>query len=227
MCAQERTSFSAALECDLDDIRCWNLISGGPDKASLDDSDVVLIGGSGHYSAAGEGEWLDRALDVLRDLYESKKPTFASCWGFQAIARALGGTTFHDLDHAELGSIPVTLTDAGRNDPIFGALADEFQALQGHEDYVAELPPGAILLASTQLVPNQAFTFPDRSLYATQFHPELTRERYLERLRAYPNYIEEITGLSYDSFATQVEETPGISGLLTRFAAQVANDGNR
>ena len=61
----------------------------------------MLIGGSGAYSATGEGKWLDRTLDLLRDLVEASQPTFASCWGFQAMARALGGHVVTDLQRAE------------------------------------------------------------------------------------------------------------------------------
>ena len=35
------------------------------------------------------GPWLPAALDAMVALHETGKPTFASCWGFQAMARAL------------------------------------------------------------------------------------------------------------------------------------------
>ena len=83
---------------------------------------MLLLGGSGHYSAAGEGEWLERALDLMREIHRLAKPTFASCWGFQAMARAMGGRCVHDLPNAEVGTIEVELTAAGREDPLFGNL---------------------------------------------------------------------------------------------------------
>ena len=61
--------------------------------------------------------WLDRALDSLRLVYDFRKPTFASCWGFQAMARALGGKVVKDLDRAEIGTHSLYLTEAGLADP--------------------------------------------------------------------------------------------------------------
>ncbi|MEM7315961.1 MAG: type 1 glutamine amidotransferase, partial [Planctomycetota bacterium] len=96
-----------------------------------------------------------------------------------------------------------------------------FEAYQGHQDRVAELPQDAILLASSQRVPIQAFTFADRPIYATQFHPELTRERFLQRLDNYPEYIQKITGLTYEEFAAQCAELTRPRGILDRFVSMV------
>ena len=90
-----------------------DLLATRPSPAQLDASDIVLLGGSGDYSATGEGEWLDRSLDVLCELVDRRQPTFASCWGFQAMARALGGTVVRDPDTAEVGTHQLFLTEAG------------------------------------------------------------------------------------------------------------------
>ena len=93
------------------------------------------------------------------------------------MARALGGECVNDLPNAELGTIELTLTEAGRNDPIFGQLPVTFTGQAGHEDHVVALPPDAVLLASSPRVPEQAFRFAGRPIYCTQFHPELDRRR--------------------------------------------------
>ena len=222
MKAQEVATFLEALKCDAAQLKTHDLLMGKPNRETLDQSDVVLVGGSGDYSAAGEGEWLERAMDALRELYELKKPTFASCWGFQAMARALGGTTITDLDGAELGTPVVRLTEAGQADPVFAASGSEFAVFQGHQDRVSQLPPGAVDLAKSETAPFQAFTFEDRPIYATQFHPELSRQRYLERIRHYPQYVENITGQSYDEFESSVGEATESRGLLERFIEYVA-----
>jgi hypothetical protein len=115
---QEVECFARVLDCDPTDVAVVDFLSRVPTKLEVDAADVVLLGGSGHYSAAAEGEWLVRSFDTLRELYHRAKPTFASCWGFQAMARALGGRCIHDLRHAELGTIELTLTDAGVSDPL-------------------------------------------------------------------------------------------------------------
>jgi len=86
-----------------------------------------------------------------------------------------------------------------------------------------ELPPGAELLASSALVSNQAFKLVGAPIYGTQFHPELELSTFLERVAAYPQYIEQIAGTSYANFAKECRDTPEARGLLRRFAELVIN----
>lgn len=167
------------------------------------------------------GSWFDVAMESMRELYELSKPTFASCWGFQAMARAMGGQVVTDLARAELGTLPVRLTDQGHRDPVFNRLEDPFLAPMGHQDIVDRLPDDAILLASTNRVQNQAFRFRDKPVYCTQFHPELDRTAFLERVRAYPQYIQRIAGVTLEDFERESQETPQAGSLLQRFLAHV------
>ncbi len=213
----EVASFARALEVCEDQIAIFDLLSTSLEHRHLQDVDMVLLGGSGHYSAAGDGLWLDRALDSLRLVYDKAVPTFASCWGFQAMARAMGGEVVHDLGRAEIGTHRLWLTEAGKNDPVFGPLRDVFFGQMGHEDIVTRLPPGAVLLAYSQRVQNQAYCFPDRPIYCTQFHPELNCGDLLERVINYPEYIRNIAGMEPDQFARMIKETPETEALLKRF----------
>lgn len=221
MRAQEVDCFAETLQCDRGQIRVFDLLSGVPSRRQLDQADVVLLGGSGDYSAAGEGPWLDRALDSMRLLCDRRQPTFASCWGFQAMARAMGGRVIHDPQRAELGTHSIQLTEAGRSDPVFGALGHVFLAQVGHVDRVVDLPPGATRLARTELVDNQAFHLQGQPIYCTQFHPELNRFRLLQRVEAYPQYIEVVTGMTMERFAAACRETPQCNALLPRFVRHV------
>lgn len=219
---QEVSCFAKALDAQTSQISVFDLLGGALQEIDFETTDVVLIGGSGHYSAAGEGRWLEVALESLRVVHDSRKPTFASCWGFQAMARAMGGRVIHDLNRAELGVHHVTLTESGRADPIFGPTGPILQGLMGHEDTVVELPPGTELLASTERVENQAYRFLDRPIYCTQFHPELDKESFLNRLRVYPEYVEKIAGLSMEEFRHSIHDTPETTTLLKRFVQQIA-----
>jgi len=218
MRAQEVQCFSRAIGCQMSAILPFDLIGGIPTLNDLKGVQAVLIGGSGDYSAADDTPWLEKTLGGLQKLVELRKPTFASCWGFQALARAMGGRCIHDPAHAEVGTIELELTPAGRKDPLFGELPSPFHGQAGHEDHVIELPPETQLLASSKLVHNQAFKFLEAPIYCTQFHPELNRKALLERISAYPQYIERSTKLSLDEFAATCHETPETAGLLRRFA---------
>lgn len=217
MVAQEIRCFARALHTVPEKISTISMLKAAPTLSQLQSIDVVLLGGSGHYSATGEAPWLDRTLDALRQLHAAAKPTFASCWGFQAFARALGGEVVHDLSRAELGTHAVRITDAGRADPIFGPFGGSLFGQMGHEDRVGRLPPDTTRLASTALVENQAYRFDGMPIYCTQFHPELNRDDLLARVRAYPSYVERIAGMTLEKFEAMCQDTPQTEALLLRF----------
>ncbi len=209
--------FAKQLECPIENIVPFDLITGCPTHPQIDGVDAVLVGGSGDYSVVTGGTWLPPAMDVFRDLYADGKPTFASCWGFQAFSRALDGVVVTDLDRAEVGTQDFELTAAGKCDPVFGPLGSPFQAQIGHQDIVDQLPRDAVRLCSSAKVQNQAFTIPGKPIYATQFHPELERADLLARLKTYPVYVQRVTGLPMGEFIRSCHETPGASKLLRRF----------
>lgn len=212
--------FSRSFRCPRDHIRVLDLLSGVPSQRELDQADVVLLGGSGDYSVAKGGPWLPAALEAMRELYETSKPTFASCWGFQAMARALGGEVVTDHDLAEVGTLTLELTPEGSRDPVFGPLGPRFQVQIGHEDIVTELPKGAVLLASSDRVRNEAFRFEGKPIYCTQFHPELDREGLIKRIGYYPEYLP-LTGYStMEEFAEATPETPETEAILRRFMTE-------
>ena len=209
--------FSRSFGFPTDSIEVFDLLSGAPSTRALAGVDIVLLGGSGDYSVARGGPWLPAALDAMVTLYETKKPTFASCWGFQAMARALGGEVVTDHARAEVGTIWLELTPAGEADPVFGPLGKRFQVQIGHEDIVTALPPQATLLASSDRVENEAFRLEGAPIYATQFHPEIDRRGLIDRLKAYPSYMLLAGAATVEDLEAITPETPHTSGILTRF----------
>ncbi len=224
MCPQEVGCFARALQCAPEQIRAFDLLNGRPNRRQWDAVDMVLLGGSGDYSVAQGGPWLAHVLDAMRDLHARSKPTFASCWGFQAMAKALGGDVVTDLTRAELGTLKLRLTEAGEHDPLFGPLGSTPLVHMGHQDIVDRLPADAVLLASTDRVENQAFRFAGKPIYCTQFHPELTVKSMTERLQAYPEYVAKIAGMPLEAFLQTLAETPETNALLRRFVQHVFSD---
>ncbi|GAA3906049.1 hypothetical protein GCM10022382_11120 [Microbacterium invictum] len=84
------------------------------------------------------------------------------------------------------GPTTITLTAEADRDPVFGGLAHTFSALTAHKEGTARLPDGAVLLATNEACPVQAFRIGDR-LYATQFHPEPTAQAFVDRMAVYRN----------------------------------------
>ncbi len=212
----EIQAFITALPCDREQIVIADLLTETIHGQVLDSVNVVLIGGSGDYSVTQPAPWLDRTYELIRELRDRKMPTFGSCWGFQAIANALGGQVLHDMERAELGTPEVTLTAAGRSDAIFGPLGESFMVPVGHEDSVVILPECCTLLGESSRA-YHVLRVDETPMYATQFHPELTRDGLLERIRRYPKYVQKIHGISFDEFAGRCAATPKMIEILPRF----------
>jgi GMP synthase (glutamine-hydrolysing) len=144
-----------------------------------------IFGGSGAYSVLDSHAWVKSMLDFLVRVVDARVPAWASCFGFQGLALALGGEVNNDDARTELGVFPIDLTAAGKADPLFGKLSASFDAQLGHHDHVDRLPPGVTLLCSGRGVYNQAFKVDGAPFWAAQFHPELNKATTTERFNHY------------------------------------------
>lgn len=123
---------------------------------------------------------------LTREALARDYPFLGACFGIGIIGSVVGGTV--DDTFGESVSAPViTLSDAGREDPLFETMPPEFKAFVGHKEAVHSLPDDAVVLASSEACPVQAFRV-GRNVYATQFHPELDVPGIHIRIDAYKEY---------------------------------------
>ena len=162
--------------------------------------DFIIIGGSGDYSIAKGGFFMNQTMDIMKFIFDKSKRTFGSCWGFQAMAKAIGGEVINNLKLAELGTVELKLTKKGQKDPIFGKMEKKFLCQMGHEDIVTKKPENSIILASSEKIEIEAFCFQNKPIYCTQFHPEIRVEDLKKRMRNYPKYINKILKISEKEF---------------------------
>ena len=195
-----------------------DLCGGPPCVSCLRQFDALTVGGSGEfYVSRGNLPRWDAFLDFLREAIDREHPTFASCFGFQAIVRALGGELVHDPQHAEVGTFELSLTADGAADPLFGGLPIRFMAQMGHKDRASSFPHGVLNMASSERCIFQALRLPDKPVWATQFHPELDRDTNLERLRRYLSDYGPQDPDKLAAFEDGFLDSPESSSLLTRF----------
>jgi GMP synthase (glutamine-hydrolysing) len=120
---------------------------------------------------------------LLDDVVAKDFPMLGACYGIGTIGTHQGADI--DREHGEpIGPIEISLTDAGRDDPLFGVLSPSFQAFVGHKEAVRRLPSHAVHLATSPACPVQAFRV-GSNVYATQFHPELDVAGLSLRIEAY------------------------------------------
>lgn len=149
------------------DLRCPS--SGDPLPATLEEHEAAVIFG-GPMSANDDQilPFIRAELDWIPIALASGKPFLGICLGGQLLARVLGATVApHPEAITEIGYTPVVPTAAGEN-PLTDGLHFYHWNREGFE-----LPAGAVLLASGQQFPHQAFRYGDRA-YGLQFHPEIT-----------------------------------------------------
>ena len=196
-----------------DAISVINVPERMPDREDIQRCSGVLMGGSGDYSSLDDEHWIDGLIDFCRDeLIANGKPTFASCFGFQILVRAVGGVMIRDPAKTEFGTYDLELTVPARNDPIFGDLPRVFPAQVGHHDRARWVPEHVRTLASTPLCPIHAFRIGDLPIWATQFHPELTMDDLKLRYSYYQHYADDVG----DAQPT-MGESQAASTLLARF----------
>ncbi|MDP6932747.1 MAG: type 1 glutamine amidotransferase, partial [Myxococcota bacterium] len=80
-------------------------------------------------------------------------------------------------------------------------------------------PPGCTSLAHTPACCH-AFRVHNRPFWAFQFHPELDRQRYIERLGIFRDRYTE-TDEQYQRTIEQFQETPDSNALVRRFVEWV------
>jgi len=180
-------SLSGLGEGELRRVRLEQHALGRVDLA--DWSGILLGGGPFNYSDPDElktpvQQRVEADLAGLLDQVVSADfPFLGACYGIGALGRHQGAVV--DRRYAEpVGAVEITLTPAGRRDPLLAELPAAFQAFTGHKEAVSHLPGPAVLLARSAGCPVQAFRV-GGNVYATQFHPELDVAGLYTRIEVY------------------------------------------
>lgn len=123
---------------------------------------VILSGGPQSVYAPG-------APQVGSDLFTGGVPVFGICYGFQAMAKALGG----DVARTGLREFGRTEVHVRAPGTLLAALPPTMRVWMSHGDAVSAAPPGFTELAGTDGAPIAAFEDLDRGLAGVQWHPEV------------------------------------------------------
>ncbi len=223
MLARERRSFAEHLDVPEERVESLNLLDGPVGPADLGRGDALLIGGSGDYYVSKDHlPFAEAVYELLREVAARGFPTFASCFGFQLMVRALGGEIVHDPETTEVGTLELALTAEGRGDPLLGQLPERFTAQLGRKDRAARMPEGVPNLAASDLNPHQALRLPGRPVWATQFHPELTGEENRARFERYlAGYAGHMSDEEREAALARFRPSPEANSLLRLFVRLV------
>ncbi|WP_029289668.1 glutamine-hydrolyzing GMP synthase [Cellulomonas sp. HZM] len=146
---------------------------------------IILSGGPSSVYATG-APFVDPAL------FEAGVPVLGICYGFQAMAQALGGTVAQ-TGQREYGGTSVQVTDAGT---VLSGSPDQQTVWMSHGDAVHAAPEGFEVLATSDGSPVAAFEDRARRLYGVQWHPEVKHSPLGQK--ALENFLYEGAGLAPD-----------------------------
>lgn len=160
---------------DLDVVALWD---GEPIPELVPYAALVVMGGSQQAYDDSSAPWLPATKELLRRAVREQVPTLGICLGAQLLADACGGRVEQGSEGVEAGARLVAKRDASWDDELFADVPFTPTVVQWHEDAVVDLPPGAVLLASSPRYANQAFRVGARA-WGLQFHietpPEMVR----------------------------------------------------
>ena len=129
---------------------------------------IILSGGPASVYADG-------APSVGADLFEAGVPVFGICYGFQAMANALGGKV-DKTGLREYGSTQTTILGDDRS--ILEGMPQHQNTWMSHGDSVHAAPEGFEVLATTAGAEVAAFANEEKCLYGVQWHPEVKHSAY-------------------------------------------------
>ena len=132
------------------------------DMLAKDPAAIILSGGPASVYEPG-------APAVDPALFGAGVPVLGICYGFQAMAHALGG----EVDAAATGEYGHTHVDVAEDGTLLDGSPDEQQVWMSHGVAVTTPPEGFRVLASTAGAPVAAFEDASRRLYGVQWHPEV------------------------------------------------------
>ena len=123
---------------------------------------VILSGGP-------QSVYAPAAPQVDPHLFSGEVPVFGICYGFQAMARALGG----DVARTGLSEFGRTTASIETPGTLLAGLPSTLNVWMSHGDSVRSAPAGFTALASSAGAPIAAFEAPERGFAGVQWHPEV------------------------------------------------------
>jgi len=171
---------------------------------ALDPLGIVLSGGPSSVYEEGAPSFDD-------EIFGLGIPVLGICYGFQVMARALGGEVGNTGDR-EYGATDAAVVAGGG--ALLGGQPETQNVWMSHGDAVQRAPEGFDVLARTAVTPVAAFGSAEKKMYGVQWHPEVRHSDHGQRVLE--NFLHHIAGIPADWNAGNV-----IAEQVERIRAQV------
>ena len=165
---------------------------------------VVLSGGPASVYAEG-------APRLDPGLFDLDVPVFGICYGFQAMAQALGGTVAR-TGTSEYGRTELKITGG----QLHSDLPDTQPVWMSHGDAVTEAPAGFDVVATSSGAPVAAFENKGRRLAGVQYHPEVMHTPHGQQVLS--RFLHEFAGIDATWTAANIADA-----LVEQVRAQIGD----
>jgi len=150
---RESDVYSEILPWDADEAKILNLNPNG----------IILSGGPNSVTER-------HTPRIPQCIFDLGVPILGICYGMQTLAEQMGGHVI-SADQKEFGHSELKIVG---DSILFSGLEKKVNVWMSHGDQVQDLPDDFNLLASTSTAPIAAMQHKTLSIYAIQFHPEVT-----------------------------------------------------
>ena len=184
------------------------VVLGGPQSPDTTVEDCP------HFDAKAEMKLINQAID-------GGKAVLGICLGAQLIGEALGAKFDHSPNR-EIGVFEVTLTEAGKADPIFSTFPMTFLVGHWHGD-MPGLTEKSELLAFSEGCPRQIIRYTPK-VYGFQCHFEFTREAIDGMIESCSEELEKYRLLPYiqDAKTLKSKQYSDMNEILFKFLDYIA-----
>ncbi|MEY8017918.1 glutamine-hydrolyzing GMP synthase [Mycobacterium servetii] len=165
---------------------------------------LALVLSGGPASVYSEG-----APQIDPALFDLGIPVFGICYGFQAMAQALGGTVAH-TGTSEYGRTELEVTGG----ELHSGLPATQPVWMSHGDAVTAAPHGFEVVASSPGAPVAAFENVERRLAGVQYHPEVMHSPHGQRVLS--RFLHDFAGVGADWTPANIA-----SALVEQVRAQI------
>ncbi|RAV31313.1 glutamine amidotransferase-related protein [Corynebacterium heidelbergense] len=197
-----------------------------PRERAIEGIDMLVVMGGPQAPSTTKAEYpffdSPAEQELMAQCVRAGKKVLGVCLGAQLLGEALGGKT-EGSPHKEIGCFPISLTEAGRVDPMVAHFGEKLTVAHWHGDMVG-LPEGAVVLAGSEGCPRQIVRFAPNA-YGLQCHMEFTRDLVGLMTDADENELREGADLPFVQSAEELhaydysEMNAALEGFLDRFAA--------
>lgn len=153
------------------------------ERLAYDFDFLIVMGGPQSPLKMEKAPYLNQEIALIQQAIADNKPVLGFCLGAQLIGEALGAKTRHSPEK-EIGVYPITLTEAGRSDPLLQGLSSSFPVIHWHND-MPGLTKDCTILAYSEGCPRQIIRY-NPLVYGFQCHLEITEDGMKTMIDAVP-----------------------------------------